>query len=186
MRKVLDHFAKFAAKELGITKAPKINYTGHSEDSKSTFGVTKKTGDKSSIHVRTLDRHPNDIMRTIAHELYHYKLNNNASSQGEEDKANLIAGRIMRKYNTNNSSIFKARPIREDMASVVPTNNAGAGNIDGIGVGSKGEPGMMPGRNKLTLFKNAMLTRKKPKVKGLRDILNKETKNERRQETRND
>jgi hypothetical protein len=39
----------------------------------------------------------------------------------------------------------KNKQIKEDgvgLVGGVPTNNAGAGEIDGIGVGSKGEPGV--------------------------------------------
>jgi hypothetical protein len=181
--KLLKHFIEFACKEMGITRLPDVVFTGHQSDNKRTFGYTKPNG---TIHVRTTGRHPADVMRTICHELYHYKLNNNSSSQGEEDKANVIAGRIMKKYNTLYPQIFKATAIREEIVSNLAVNNAGEGNIHGIGVGPKGEPGMMPGGGKLRLFKNAMLTRKKPQVRGLRDILNKEIKNEKRQETRNE
>ena len=39
--------------------------------------------------------------------------------------------------------------IKEDMTSIVPTNAAGSGNIEGIGVGTKGEPGVYPKKKKL-------------------------------------
>jgi hypothetical protein len=39
--------------------------------------------------------------------------------------------------------------LDEDMTSAVPANVAGSGNIAGIGVGSKGEPGVYPKKKKL-------------------------------------
>lgn len=37
---------------------------------------------------------------------------------------------------------------KEDMSSAIPTNNAGSGNVDGIGVGLKGEPGFKKKKKK--------------------------------------
>ena len=39
--------------------------------------------------------------------------------------------------------------LDEDMTSAVPANAAGSGNIAGIGVGPKGEPGVYPKKKKL-------------------------------------
>lgn len=45
--------------------------------------------------------------------------------------------------------------------SEVPTNNAGSGNIDGIGIGPKGEPGV-----KKKKLRNLLLTVIKRKPQG--------------------
>ena len=58
-------FMKFAAKELGLRTLPNINLVGSSEDEKRAFGHTTGT----RITVRDTERHPIDVMRTIAHEL---------------------------------------------------------------------------------------------------------------------
>ena len=42
--------------------------------------------------------------------------------------------------------------IGEETVSVVPTNSAGGGAIDGIGVGPKGEPGVNPKKKKLRVL----------------------------------
>lgn len=53
---------------------------------------------------------------------------------------------------------------KEETASTVPTNNAGTGNVDGIGVGPRGEPGIKPKKKKLrVLF--PMIKRQAPGVK---------------------
>ena len=53
---------------------------------------------------------------------------------------------------------------KEETASTVPTNNAGTGNVDGIGVGPRGETGIKPKKKKLrVLF--PMIKRQAPGVK---------------------
>lgn len=39
--------------------------------------------------------------------------------------------------------------LEEDVGAAVPTNNAGGGNIQGIGVGPKGEPGVKKKKNQI-------------------------------------
>jgi hypothetical protein len=137
----VHHFVSFAAKHLKLSKMPHIRFVGSEEDKKQAFGHSIG----NEIVVRTTDRHPLDVMRTLAHELTHFKQNGRASegSEGErEDGANAMAGRVMREYDTKYPKAFKDRPIKEDaMVSAIPGNNAGGGAIDGIGVGPKGEPG---------------------------------------------
>lgn len=41
---------------------------------------------------------------------------------------------------------------KEETVSNVPTNNAGSGNVDGIGVGPRGEPGIKPKKKKLRVL----------------------------------
>jgi hypothetical protein len=162
----LQKFIKFAARELRLSKLPKIHFVGKSENSKNAFGHSIGY----DIFIRITDRHPNDIMRTITHELFHYKQNimgvKNSETQ-KEDEANAVAGRIMRKYNTTFTNVFKLKTIPSHVAeseSVVASNLAGAGGIEGIGVGPKGEPG---GKSQILGF----VRRKK-----LSDILKKEIK----------
>lgn len=42
--------------------------------------------------------------------------------------------------------------IEEDTPSAVPLNNVGAGSVEGIGVGPRGEPGVNPKKKKLRLM----------------------------------
>jgi hypothetical protein len=112
--KQLEMFAKFAAKEIGLGKLPKIHFVGKSEDAKSAFGHS--IGDK--IYVRITDRHPGDVMRTLAHELIHFKqtIAGKKGQQFREDEANAIAGRIMRKFNTTYPEVFKSKSIPSNIA----------------------------------------------------------------------
>lgn len=126
--KQLNDFVKFAAKELGLSKLPKIHFVGNKENSKSAFGHSK--GDQ--IYIRITERHPGDIMRTIAHELIHVKQTQMGKhgEQFREDEANAIAGRIMRKYNTTYPNIFKQHATSANLKeteSPVPANIMGNG-----------------------------------------------------------
>ena len=55
----------------------------------------------NSIRVRTIDRHPIDVMRTLAHELAHYKwrlegkIGDNKPGGASENYAHEKAGEIM-------------------------------------------------------------------------------------------
>ncbi len=46
---------------------------------------------------------------------------------------------------------FQFSKILNSLAEDIPTNNVGTGNIDGLGVGPKGEPGVY--RKRLTLYR---------------------------------
>lgn len=52
---------------------------------------------------------------------------------------------------------------KEETASTVPTNNAGTGSVDGIGVGPRGEPGGIKPKKLRVLF--PMIKRQAPGVK---------------------
>ena len=86
---------KFAAKELGLRSLPNIKFVGSSENRMDSFGHTKG----NSITVRITDRHPIDIMRTIAHEFIHIKQNVTKKKIGNEDQANdLLETQVNEKY----------------------------------------------------------------------------------------
>lgn len=125
--KELQNFVKFAAKELSLSKLPKIHFVGSKENVKNAFGHSIGT----DIYIRITDRHPGDVMRTIAHELIHVK-QMQMSKSGEkfkEDEANAIAGRIMRKYNTTYPTVFKLKSIPANLKeteSAIPANSMGA------------------------------------------------------------
>ena len=176
MEKRIQHFIKFAAKELKLSTLPKINLVGHSEDSKRAFGHYK---DHGGITVRMVGRHPLDVMRTIAHELTHYKQRSkNSKDQSKEDQANAIAGRIMRKYDEQNPKIFSEDATA---ASAVPANAVGDQGISASSLGPI--QGFSPLLGKKKDEKRTMLSRIAPsssladkageKGKSLRDIIGK-------------
>lgn len=128
--KELQKFIEFAADELGLKQLPIIYFTDKKEDKFNAFGHTKG----ADVHVRVTDRHPGDVMRTIAHELVHFLRNTQQNENVKhEDDANALAGRIMRKYNISNPKLFKLKPVE----SLKETESLGAGNSEGPqGMGS--------------------------------------------------
>jgi len=178
--KDVKNFISFAAKHLGLRSLPKINLVGNTENSKNAFGHFLGDRKGTSIIVRVTDRHPIDVMRTLAHELIHYKqrvVGSRFSEQMKEDEANALAGRIMREFDMSYPHVFKDKSIQEDGAM-------GAANATGAGIaGSAGDPDpSKPLAQMLFKKKHSMLTRLMPKKtnqpKSLRDILNKEKSNE--------
>lgn len=170
----LKLFVKFATKQLGIKKMPNIHYVGHEEDSKMAFG--HNTDD--DIYVRIIDRHPLDIMRTLAHELVHYATKNKGGSDKQrEDEANAKAGRIMRDFDTKHPEIFKdkANVSEEEVAANhmgTSSSTAGTGGIDTV------DPLLK--RFKTPLKRNMPFS----PARKLRDIIGREYKNEKRADKR--
>ena len=97
-------FAKFVKDYLGLEDLPEIvviNDPRFSIENK-TFGCFDLMND--IIKIQIANRHPLDVMRTLGHELVHYKqkISGNEMS-GEtgsncENEANSVAGEIMRHY----------------------------------------------------------------------------------------
>jgi hypothetical protein len=122
--KHVQNFVSFAAKHLKLTKMPHIRFVGHEEDEKQTFGHSVG----NEVVVRTAGRHPIDVMRTLAHELTHFKQGKSKKSEDQrEDGANAMAGRVMRAYDTKYPKSFKVAPISEDEGGVAANSIAGGG-----------------------------------------------------------
>jgi len=162
----VKHFINFAAKQLGLTSLPKINLVGSAENSKNAFGHFLGTRRGTSITVRITGRHPIDVMRTLAHELIHYKQRVSgvrASEQMKEDEANALAGRIMREYDTTNPKAFKDQPIMKEEMGVAAmggaVNNIGDKQIAMI------DPLLMKSKKKMT----EVLKRKTPSLSNIKE-----------------
>lgn len=206
----IKKFIDFAAKKLKLTSMPKIHFVGKSENIRNAFGHFLTSGKGSTITVRITERHPVDVMRTIAHELIHYKQKIHglsSSEQMKEDEANSLAGRIMREFDTTHPEVFKDMPImrlKEDGVAAIggAVNNIGDGNIakfDPILGGNKKKIPMIKRRNPSdpvaednvisSLLGGNITGRKTAKSilggKKLRDITRHEKNQERRADTRN-
>jgi hypothetical protein len=110
----LKLFIEFAKRELKLPSLPYIKFVGPIENKYDAFGHSKGT----TIVVRITDRHPIDIMRTLAHELLHYKqsiLGIRTNENKREDQANVVAGRIMQKFDVSHPNVFKDKSVRANM-----------------------------------------------------------------------
>jgi hypothetical protein len=120
----VEMFSKFlpmAMHYLELDHLPKMHFTSHIEDTQQpTFGMY--VNGKHTLYVALTNRHPNDILRTVAHELTHYKqdsehqLNDQSGVTGspEENQANQMAGIIMRHFNKKYPQYLSSKPITPD------------------------------------------------------------------------
>ena len=115
---MFDKFLPIAMHYLKIKHLPDMRFQLHIDDTEQpTFG--KYENESHILHVALINRHPNDILRTIAHELTHYKqdvedrLNPNSGATGspEENQANQLAGIIMRHFNKRYPEFLSSEPI---------------------------------------------------------------------------
>jgi len=179
----LNMFVKFAAKEINLSQLPKIHFVGNKENSKNAFGHSKG----NEIWIRVTDRHPIDIMRTIAHELIHCKQTQmgKRGMQYREDEANALAGRVMRKFDTTYPGAFKLKPTPSNLKeteSLMPANVMGNGG-PGAGIQTISPLIKFDVRNKKFNPMSSM-----HKAKKLRDIISLDAaeKREHRAATRKD
>jgi pterin-4a-carbinolamine dehydratase len=114
----LRDFLPLAIKHLELKKLPKIKLLDEIEtDHMPSFG--KFSNDDRTIHLGIKNRHPNDILRTLAHEMVHYaqgqrdELDSGSGATGspEEDQANAEAGVIMREFNQQFPQYMELKPI---------------------------------------------------------------------------
>ena len=99
-------FLSMAAEELALRQMPKIVWVTEPKVTEKNQSFGKYTNDDKTIRVVIRNRHPLDVMRTLAHELTHYKqdiegrIEPNSGETGSpiENEANAMAGRIMRRF----------------------------------------------------------------------------------------
>jgi len=124
--KVVRRFVHFAAKHLKLKQLPKIKLR-KGELSHDIHSMGHYVDDKKTVEVETKDRHVMDILRTLAHELTHYRqherlgkdMPDTAGRTGSpyENEANTLAGIIMRHFQNKYPEFF-ASTVSEDGDSV--------------------------------------------------------------------
>jgi hypothetical protein len=111
-------FLPLAMEVLDIDRLPTMKFepilhTGH----QPSFGMYVN-GD-NILYVGIANRHPVDILRTVAHELVHFRqdirgeLNDESGRTGspEENQAHEIAGVIMRHFNKKYPKYLESKPL---------------------------------------------------------------------------
>jgi len=115
---IFKDFFPIAMKVLDIDKLPKINLVMQVDDTdQPTFG--RFDHGNLIIDLGMANRHPIDILRTLAHELVHFKqyLNDELGTESgetgspEENEAHELAGVIMRHFNKQHRHYFKSKPL---------------------------------------------------------------------------
>lgn len=100
LNQMVEQLITLCRKELELDYFPEIEFVNSATvGSETSFGIFD-----GAIKVAIKDRHPMDIMRTLAHELVHWKQSQEGhqmdGSDGSEteNQANAIAGIILRRF----------------------------------------------------------------------------------------
>jgi hypothetical protein len=99
---MITHLLQLCKHELELDDLPEIILL----DTEPTTGAGTSFGEftDDGIEVVTMGRHPMDVMRTLAHELVHWKQRvenmpmDGSDGSDTENQANAVAGIIMRKF----------------------------------------------------------------------------------------
>ena len=114
----LRDFFPVAMQHLDLDHLPRITFVPEVTGQRApTFG--KFMNAENTIFVDIENRHPNDILRTLAHELVHYRqmmdhqLDDSSGETGsdEENQANAQAGVIMRNFNQQYPEYLELEPV---------------------------------------------------------------------------
>ena len=114
----LRDFLPLAIKHLELPGIPKITLEKSIEKSNvPTFG--RFTNDDDHVYVAVNNRNPNDIIRTLAHELVHFKQRTEHELAGgswhtgspAENQAHEVAGIIMREFNSKFPQYLRMKPV---------------------------------------------------------------------------
>lgn len=124
---LVNYFRKFLTlcmDELELDSLPRIKWVtgGKLHKQRHSFGSFRN--EPQVIYVEISNRHPIDIMRTLAHELVHYRqwtdgrLKPNSGDTGSdiENEANSVTGVIMRRFDDAYPDAFELKPVLENFA----------------------------------------------------------------------
>lgn len=114
---IVQKFLPFVQQHLELTHLPKIELLDRPLE--GTFGRYSD----GRIRVMAHGRHPIDVLRTLAHELVHYKQDSEGrihaesgeTGSDEENEANAVAGVIMRDFDQAHPELLAA--LKEDVTS---------------------------------------------------------------------
>ena len=115
---IVQKFLPFAKEFLKLKKLPEIHFVEKPSFAKK-IGAFGQINGKNRIIIDIKDRQPMDVLRTVAHELVHYRQHitgkNGESHAGSstENEANKLAGTLMRKFGETHSQYFKLSAITE-------------------------------------------------------------------------
>ena len=117
---ILHDFIRFAAEDLELKSLPKFDFAFDSKRSveHKSFGGYAPGAEHITVTVK--NRHINDVLRTLAHELVHFKQdlddelgdeNAGATGSPQENEANARAAIILRKWGKKHPDYFDKEAI---------------------------------------------------------------------------
>lgn len=112
----LRNFLPMAIDYLQLKELPKIHFVSDIDGHETFGGYNPKT---KEIKLHVINRHPVDVLRTLAHEMVHCAQNcanqlrhdSGKTGSAEENQANAIAGVIMREFNSKYPQYLHMDPI---------------------------------------------------------------------------
>jgi hypothetical protein len=117
----LSKFVEFVVNRLDLEDVPSLRLKRDPTWSQRNTTFGRYDPNTNSLVVSVADRHPVDIMRTIAHELVHHRqdeiagMPDHAGETGSdyENEANAVAGILMREFGEQNPDLFGDTDIDE-------------------------------------------------------------------------
>ena len=117
----LEKFAAYCSERLGIENAPRIQLKRDPAWSQRNATFGRYMPEINTLTLSVANRHPMDIMRTLAHELVHRRqdeiepMPGHAGDTGSEweNEANAQAGVLMRDWGAKNPGMFDKKPLGE-------------------------------------------------------------------------
>lgn len=116
--KMFNDFLPLAMEVLELNSLPRMEFESEiTTGDQPSFGMYVN-GD-NILYVALKNRHPVDILRTVAHELVHYRqdlnneLNDKSGETGSphENQAHELAGVIMRHFNKKFPEYLRSKPL---------------------------------------------------------------------------
>jgi hypothetical protein len=117
---ILHDFIKFAAEDLQLKDLPKFEFDFDSKKSVEHRSFGGYSPGQEHITITVKNRHINDVLRTLAHEMVHYSqdLKNELDDDGagatgspQENEANARAAVVMRNWGKKHPEYFDLPPI---------------------------------------------------------------------------
>lgn len=108
---------------LELDQLPQIKWATGGDFHRKHHSFGSFTNTTQEILVEIGNRHILDIMRTLAHELVHYRqylngeINDRSGEDGspQENEAHAVGGLIMRKFNAAHPEAFDLKPLKESL-----------------------------------------------------------------------
>ena len=116
---LVKDFVRFTKIKLNIRNDIPVELIYDLEFSRKYSSFACIMTDSKQIYVSVINRHPVDILRSLAHEMVHYKqMISGQSIQGHtgsrhENEANAKAGVVLRDYGKLHPELFTMRPIHD-------------------------------------------------------------------------
>ena len=116
---LVKDFVRFTKIKLNIRNDIPVELIYDLEFSRKYSSFACIMTDSKQIYVSLINRHPVDILRSLAHEMVHYKqMIDGQNIQGHtgsrhENEANAKAGVVLRDYGKMHPELFTMRPIHD-------------------------------------------------------------------------